>query len=174
MPKEYTIAALTNRNKPDKFGNQTFMVKFAEDERSAYASFKTEPNIGDKKYGEISDGEYGARFKSAQRPEFAGSTPSQSSFTPPQAAQNKPHQYEDRSKEIIWSICVKEAASYVSKENSELSSSKFAGAVSEYANALFEKVLKPKHEMVAEALGGDVILTDDQIDHVFDDVVPFN
>lgn len=172
MSQEYTIAALTNRNKPDKFGNGTYTVKFGEDERSVFASFKTEPKIGDKKYGDIIDGEYGPRFKSAPRPEFAGQTPSQPSFTP-QATQNKP-QYDDRSKEIIWSICVKEAASYVSKEESELKANEFAGAVSEYANALFEKVLKPKHELVAEALGGDITPTDEEIDKIFDDVVPFN
>lgn len=168
MSQEYTIAALTNRNKPDKFGNGTYTVKFGEDERSVFASFKTEPKIGDKKYGDIIDGEYGPRFKSAQRPEYAGQTPSQPSFTP-KAVQNK-LPYDDRSKEIIWSICVKEAASYVSKENSELDEYRFADMVGEYANALFEKVLKPN----ADALGGDITPTDEEIDRQFDlSEVPF-
>lgn len=163
MPaQEYTVQLARNRNKMDKFNNMTFDVKFREDERTVYAAFKTTPEEGSTKYGEIIDGEYGPRFKGAQKPEYQEqrqvSTPTPIQESMPEMPKQ---QYADtKQDDIRWMVCVKEASNYVAKNRPDLSSDEWATEVNEYANELFKVSAGPDKEEKTTAekmLGGTEI-----------------
>lgn len=158
MPaQDYTIQTIRNRNKMDKFNNQTFDVKFREDERTVYAAFKTTPDEGSTKYGEITDGEYGPRFKGAQRPEFeqqrSVSTPTPIANSFPQVS--KPQYSDTKQDDIRWMVCVKEASNYVAKNRPDMSSEEWAIDVNEYANELFKLSAGPDKTTAEKIFGGE-------------------
>lgn len=183
MPQDYIIEALTPQNRTDNFGNQAYMVKFAEHPVPVYAAFKNPPQIGDKRYGTISQGQYGPRFKGAQRPDFQPG-----GFQQPAGAPQAPQGYnqapragaprksdEERSQDIRWGLCIKEANAYVTKNRADLGADDWAKEVNEYANALY-RVSEGPGPVVEEARPADQLPDDDDItDEPIDlAAIPFN
>lgn len=145
-PQDYTIAELTHRGTADKWGNAQYTVKFAEYPNQVYAAFKNPPTIGMKRWGTIqADGTNGPAFKSAQK-EFNGQ-PAQSGFSPQPSYQPRsstPKKSDDeRSKDIRWGLCLKEANLYVSKYRPDLDPAKWAQDIIEYASALYAVSAEP-------------------------------
>jgi len=144
MPQDYTIVELTPRGTVDNYGNQQVTVKFAEYPNQVYAAFKTMPAIGTKKWGTIkTDGGNGPAFKSAKK-EFNGAP--QGGFAPQATQQrsNTPKKSDDeRSKDIRWGLCLKEANLYVSKTRADLDAPTWSKEVVEYASALYAVSSEP-------------------------------
>lgn len=66
----------------------------------------------------------------------------------------------DKQQNIIWSICVKEAATFVGSHNEDMDEVKFAELVSKFANAMFITCSKPKDitDTARAILQQDVVL----------------
>lgn len=157
MPaQEYTVQVARNRNKMDKFNNMTFDVKFREDERTVYAAFKTTPEEGSTKFGEIIEGEYGPRFKGAQKPDDYQPNRQVSTPTPIQASMPSVSRPESDNKqnEIRWQVCFKAAAEYVTRNRPDLASEELSTEVAEYAEALYKVNRLPDASSTAKDIMG--------------------
>lgn len=152
MSQEYTVKSFTNKNKPDKFGNHTYTAVFEEDPRPVYIASKSELQAGFKKYGDILEGEYGPRFKSAQKPDDyqpsnpRTEAPTHVSQSMPQLPQRESKAPQERSDDIRWGLCIKEANAYVTKNRPDLNTTEWAVEVYEYANSLFFMTAEPREE----------------------------
>ena len=172
QPRDLTIDQVINRQKKDNFGNMTFDVKFLEDDRMVYMAAKTEPKKGWTKYGYIEDGQYGPKFKSVKKEDagdgsFTGFAKKTYNSPTPQGKKSD----DERSQDIRWGLCIKEANLYVTKNREDLASDQWAIEVNEYANALYrlsEGPDKTDAERVAEKVGGDVLPTDDDMNKPLD------
>lgn len=148
--QDYTVEVAIDRKKPDNFGNQTYDVKFEEYEQMVYVASKTPLKKGDKKYGHIEQNEYGFRFKSEKK--MDGPRPAQS-YTPKAPKKSD----DERSEDIRWGLCIKEANAYITKYEEGLSEEQWADAVNRYANALY----KVSH-------GPDAGLSNNELNDMFD------
>lgn len=133
MPQEYTVKQVrknidkeTGEQRQDNYGNLKYYVLFEGEHDNVPLSAKTEPKVGDTKYGEIVEGEYGKYFKGAKNHNatvFAG------------GGNNSDGQKQG--------MAIKAAADYVTKHSTEkLSPVLFATAVEAYATALYNLELK--------------------------------
>lgn len=141
-PSDLTITELIPRGTVDNYGNQQYTARFAEYPNQVYAAFKSPPPIGTKKWGTIkADGGNGPAFKSAKKLDFQGGAPQSGGFTPQsnyQPRQAAPKKSDsERSNDIRWGLCLKEANLYVSKYRPDLDAHKWSQEVVEYASALF-------------------------------------
>lgn len=145
MPqKEYTVKHVkpnidkeSGQQREDNYGNKKYYVLFEGEEENVPLSAKFEPKAGDKKYGEIVQGEYGKYFKGSKNPNapaFGGGGGSK---------------YDSDGQK--QGMAIKSACDYVTKHSTaKLSPLEFAGAVEKYATALYNLNLK-KQEVAPSA-----------------------
>ena len=75
MPQNYIVQNVkpnidkeTGQQRVDNYGNKKYYVLFQGESENVPLSAKNEPQVGDEKYGEIVEGQYGKYFKTAKDP----------------------------------------------------------------------------------------------------------
>jgi len=133
MPQNYIVQNVkpnidkeTGQQRVDNYGNKKYYVLFQGESENVPLSAKNEPQVGDEKYGEIVEGQYGKYFKTAKDPNksFGGGS-----------------KYDgDGQKQ---GMAIKSAADYVTRHSDKkLPPEQFAKAVEAYATALYNLELK--------------------------------
>lgn len=164
-PQTYTITDVKETSlDPDTYGNVFYNVAFQGYGEPVLWKTKNRPEVGASVYGHMEPSRSGKstifkRDKQDDAPQQQNnwaSLPKQSQ----DALLGKAPQYQpSKQAEIIWSICVKEAASFVSTNNDSLDESKWSDAIKDYANALYNKVVEPS-TAAKPAPSGDVAVED--------------
>lgn len=145
MGSHLTITAIKDSGKVDNFGNHKCYVTFHDEDQGidytdVYAAFKTVPEVGVIRYGNVLDGDYGPRFKSEQLPE--GEAPRQGTAqSAPQTRSKAPQGRPDNSDGMRQGMSINNAAKYVIesavKDGITLDPQELADEIKRYAKSIY-------------------------------------
>lgn len=168
MPQNYNIIAVEDTSfEPDQYQNRFYSVRFEGEQNSVLWKTKQRPNLGPV-YGHIEPSRSGKSrvFKKDKMEEGASFGPAGLSVPASQFSKPGKKSDDERSDDIRWGLCLKEANQYITKHESELDEEQWADAVNRYANALY-KVSHgpaPEPEVVPDDYMGGPPVLDDEID----------
>lgn len=144
MGSHLTITKLKDTGKLDGYQNHKCYVTFHDDDldidhEDVYAAFKEVPEVGTKRYGNVTEGEYGLRFKSEQLPD-GEYTPTSSPKATGGASASKTGTSSYNGDGARQGMAINNAATYVIAQlaGERLSPEEFADETKEYAKAIYK------------------------------------
>lgn len=138
MSQNYTVTSVEDTKfEPSANGSKFYNVTLEGVKDRVLWSTKSRPEVNARVYGHIEPSKSGKSmiFKRDKEEVPQGNNSGAYQFV-----SNKPTKKSDdeRSDDIRWGLCVKEAAGYITKWQENLESEQWAIQVNEYANALYK------------------------------------
>lgn len=196
QPQNYTLTSVKDTGwDPDQYGNKVYNVTLDGYHDAVLFRTPKQPEVGSQVYGHTEPAKSGKstwlkrdkREDGQPTPPAPPAQPNNIATAPPAVQQAVLGKHSDKKQgdtknaEIIWSICIKEAATFVNTHREDMETETYASAVSELANALYRKVLEPKAnqsntEQSNNAPSNDYAVTAEEFDAtpvVLPDDIPF-
>lgn len=157
MSQNYTVTSVEDTKfEPSANGSKFYNVTLEGVKDRVLWSTKSRPEVNARVYGHIEPSKSGKSMIFKRDKEEAPQGNNSGAY---QFVSNKPTKKSDdeRSDDIRWGLCVKEAAGYITKWQENLESEQWAIQVNEYANALYKLSGGPDPEQKNAGMSEDDI-----------------
>lgn len=161
MAQFYTVTSVEDTKfEPSPNGSRFYNVGFEGQPGKYLWSTKTRPEVNSRAYGHIEPSKSGKSMLFKRDKEEGA--PYQQNSAASGFAKSPKKSDDERSDDIRWGLCLKEANLYITKYEEGLDEDQWADAVNKYANALY----KVSHGPDPEKKDGE--MSQDEINALFD------